>query len=137
MTWQPLADWCPLTTGTGQSNGGVWLTPDRHVVKRLVPGVEDPRHHAYWQRKALVAESGIVAATPGLRSPVSLGVERDAAGVTLRMAYIAPVEWSPHALAAALGRFARSGLHESLRGVLRTSYATAWRPSNVVVAGRL
>jgi len=130
MTWQPLADWRPLTTGTGQSNGGVWLTPDRHVVKRLVPGVEDPRHHAYWQRQALVAESGIVAATPGLRSPVSLGVERDAAGVTLRMAYVAPVEWSPHALAAALGRFARSGLHEPAWGaqnVLRDRLATVER----------
>src|SRR5215218_9194935 len=112
MTWHPAADWRPVTSGTGQSNGGVWLTSDRQVVKRLVPGVEDPRHHAYWQRQALVAESGIVAATPGLRSPSCLAVERDPAGITVRMAYVSPARSSPHGLAAALGRFARSGLQE-------------------------
>jgi phosphotransferase family enzyme len=130
MTWHPAADWRPLTTGTGQSNGGVWLTPDQQVVKRLVPGVEDPRHHAYWQRQALVAESGIVAATPGLRSPACVGVERDPAGITLRMAYASPAEWSPHAIAAALGRFARSGLQEPAWGaqnVLRDRLATVER----------
>jgi hypothetical protein len=130
MTWHPAADWRPLTTGTGQSTGGVWLTPDRQVVKRLVPGVEDARHHAYWQRQALVAESGIVAATPGLRSPACLGVDRDPAGITLRMAYAFPARWSPHALAAALGRFARSGLQEPAWGaqnVLRDRLATVER----------
>jgi hypothetical protein len=130
MTWHPAADWRPLTIGTGQSTGGVWLTPDRQVVKRLVPGVEDARHHAYWQRQALVAESGIVAATPGLRSPACLGVERDPGGITLRMAYAGPAEWSPHALAGALGRFARSGLQEPAWGaqnVLRDRLATVER----------
>ncbi|GAA1652824.1 hypothetical protein GCM10009744_51000 [Kribbella alba] len=42
--------WKPLTAGTGQSNGGVWLTPDGWVVKRLLPGVADPRHHADSER---------------------------------------------------------------------------------------
>ncbi|MEU4601525.1 hypothetical protein AB0F43_00975 [Kribbella sp. NPDC023972] len=112
MTWQPSPDWRPLTAGTGQSTGGVWLTDDGEVVKRLVPGVADPRHHAYWERQALVAESGVVASTPGLRSPACLGVERDRAGITLRMAHVEPAAWPPLALAAALGRFARSPLDE-------------------------
>jgi hypothetical protein len=43
MPWQPDPAWKPLTAGTGQSNGGVWLTPDRRVVKRLIPGVADLR----------------------------------------------------------------------------------------------
>jgi len=86
MPWHPSPDWQRLTAGTGQATGGVWLTPDRQVVKRLVPGVTDPHHHAYWERQALVAESGIVACTPGLRSPACLGVKRDPDGITLRMA---------------------------------------------------
>ena len=127
MTWQPGANWRPLLRGTGQSNGGVWLTPSGEVVKRLVPGVEDPRHHGYWERQALVAESGIVAATPGLRSPACLGVERDSLGITLRTAYVSPATWSPLGLAAALGRFARSQLEEpswGARDILRNRLTT-------------
>ena len=108
MSWHPSPDWHALTSGTGQATGGVWLTPDHQVVKRLVPGITDPRHHAYWERQALVAESGIVAATPGLRSPACLGIERDPAGITLRMAFVPPAASTPVALAAALGRFACS-----------------------------
>ncbi|MGW6198901.1 phosphotransferase family protein [Kribbella sp. NPDC055110] len=96
-------------------------------MKRLVPGVQDPRHHAYWERQALVAESGVVAGTPGLRAPTCLGVERDADGITLRMAYMPPAERPPEALAGALGRFATSSVaeprwaaHDVLRDRLRT-----------------
>jgi len=130
MTWQPSPSWRPLTAGTGQSTGGVWLTSDGEVVKRLVPGVADPRHHAYWERQALVASSGIVATTPGLRSPTCLGVERDSTGITLRMAHIEPTTWSPLALAAALGRFAQLPLHEpawGARDVLRDRLTTVER----------
>jgi len=130
MTWQPSADWRPLTAGTGQSTGGVWLTPEQHVVKRLVPGVEEPRHHAYWERQALVAESGIVAATSGLRAPACLGVERDAEGITLRMADVPPANRSPQDLAAALGWFAQSEVREpdwGARDVLRDRLATVER----------
>lgn len=112
MPWQPSPDWQPLTSGTGQATGGVWLTPDGEVVKRLLPGVEDPRHHAYWERQALVAESRVVAGTPGLRAPVCLGVERDSAGITLRMAYTPAAEWTGEGLAEALGRFAGSPVAE-------------------------
>ena len=130
MTWQPSPAWRPLTAGTGQATGGVWLTPDREVVKRLVRGVQDPRHHAYWERQALVAESGIVSSTPGLRSPACLGVERDPSGITLRMAYVPPAQWTPVALAAALGRFARSAIQEPASGardVLRDRLTTVER----------
>jgi hypothetical protein len=130
MTWHPSPSWRPLTTGTGQSTGGVWLTPDGEVVKRLIPGVADPRHHAYWQRQALVAESGIVANTPGLRAPTCLGVERDSTGITLRMAQVEPAALSPTALAAALGRFARVPLAEpawGARNILRDRLATVER----------
>jgi hypothetical protein len=99
-------------------------------VKRLIPGVADPRHHAYWRRQALVASSGIVAATPGLRSPTCLGVEHDSTGITLRMAYVEPATWSPVSLAAALGRFAQLPLSEpawSARDVLRDRLATVER----------
>ncbi|NIK60268.1 phosphotransferase [Kribbella shirazensis] len=136
MPWQPSPDWQPLTPGTGQATGGVWRAPDGQVVKRLVPGVTEPRHHAYWERQALVAESGVVARTPGLRSPACRGVERDAGGITLRMAYTSPAGWTPGDLAEALGRFgacfvvepawgARDVLRERLRTVERRG---GWAP---------
>ncbi|MEV0285423.1 MULTISPECIES: phosphotransferase [unclassified Kribbella] len=130
MTWQPSRSWRPLTTGTVQATGGVWLTGDGQVVKRLVPGVEDPRHHGYWRRQALVASSGVVASTPGLRSPVCLGVEQDASGITLRMARVEPVVWSGEALAGAPGRFARGKVAEpswDARNVLRDRLTTVER----------
>ncbi|GAA1554295.1 hypothetical protein GCM10009804_08960 [Kribbella hippodromi] len=136
MNWQPSPAWKGLTNGTGQANGGVWRTPDGTVVKRLIPGVRAPRHHAYWERQALVAESGIVARTPGLHAPECLGVERDDEGITLRTAYTPPAEWSPEALAEALGRFAASGLVEpswGARNILRDRLRTVeqrggWAP---------
>jgi hypothetical protein len=130
MPWQPSPDWQPLTSGTGQATGGVWLTPDGHVVKRLLPGVDDPRHHAYWERQALVAESGVVAGTPGLRAPACLGVDRDAAGITLRMVYTPAALWTGEGLAAALGRFAGSPVAEpawGARDVLRDRLRTVER----------
>ena len=130
MSWHPSPDWHALTSGTGQATGGVWLTPGQQVVKRLVPGITDPRHHAYWERQALVAESGIVAATPGLRSPACLGIERDPAGITLRMAFVPPAASTPVALAAALGRFACSPTPApawAARDVLRDRLTTVER----------
>ncbi|MGW7679791.1 phosphotransferase [Kribbella sp. NPDC054772] len=130
MPWHPSPDWQALTSGTGQATGGVWRTPDGHVVKRLVPGVEDQRHHAYWERQALVASSGIVAGTSGLRTAECLGVERDVEGITLRTAYVAPADWSPEALAGALGRFAACSVPEpawGARDVLRDRLATVER----------
>lgn len=127
MTWGPKDDWQPLTSGTGQANGGVWVTGDGWVVKRLLPGVEDVRHHAYWQRQALVAESGIVARTPGLRTPKYLRVVRDADGISLWSEYVESAVVDPPALARALGRFAQArvvepawGARDVLRGRLRT-----------------
>ncbi|HWD80530.1 MAG TPA: aminoglycoside phosphotransferase family protein [Kribbella sp.] len=130
MTWRPDPGWTPLTAGTGQATGGVWRTSSGTVVKRLVPGVADPRHHAYWERQALVAESGIVARTPGLRAPATLGVERDADGITLRMAEVSASDWAPEALAEALGRFAACSVAEpawGARNVLRDRLTTVER----------
>jgi hypothetical protein len=127
MSWQPSPDWLELTSGTGQATGGVWLTPDQQVVKRLVPGVTDPRHHAYWERQALVAESGLVSTTPGLRSPACLGVDRDSTGITVRMAHVRSARWTAADLAGALGRFARAEVAEpawGARNVLRDRLAT-------------
>ncbi|MGC4942880.1 phosphotransferase family protein [Kribbella sp. DT2] len=111
--------WTPLTTGTGH-NGGVWRTPEGTVVKRLVRGAEDPRHYTYWRRQALVAESGLVRRTPGLRAPETLRVEEDAEGITLWMEWVEPARGEPGTrslvadllLAAALGRFARADVTE-------------------------
>jgi phosphotransferase family enzyme len=87
--WHPEPGWQPLTSGTGTSTVGVWLAGDR-VVKRLgapLPGdpaeLSDPRHVAWWRRPADVAVSGLVDATPGLRSPVAIAVEEDDDGVTV------------------------------------------------------
>jgi hypothetical protein len=65
MTWSPSPAWQPLTSGTGQSNAGVWRTPEDWVVKRLVPGVEDPRHHAYWRRQPLLRLTDLVTEAGG------------------------------------------------------------------------
>ena len=122
VNFVPRSDWQPLTSGTGQANGGVWVTADGWVVKRLVPGAEDPRHHAYWQRQALVAESGIVARTPGLRSPKYLRVARDAEGITVWSEYVEAAPVDPLSLASALGRFAEASIEEpawGARDVLR------------------
>jgi hypothetical protein len=144
MTWSPSPAWQPLTSGTGQSNAGVWRTPEGWVVKRLVPGVEDPRHHAYWRRQPLLAESRLLEATPGLRSPTCLKVEWDEEGATIWTAAAPPTTLPPVSalpgtlssapdplfLARALGRFARVQLAEPPWGaqdVLRDRLATVAR----------
>ncbi|MFI5708014.1 phosphotransferase [Kribbella sp. NPDC051620] len=127
MNFAPKPDWQPLTSGTGQSNGGVWLTAEGWVVKRLVPGVPDPRHHAYWERQALVAESGIVARTPGLCSPKYQRVMRDADGITLLSEYVESAPIDATNLALALARFAKAPLEEppwGARDVLRNRLQT-------------
>ena len=104
----------------------MWVTADGWVVKRLVPGVEDVRHHAYWERQALVAESGIVARTPGLRSPKYYRVLRDAEGITLWSEYVETAPVDPVSLASALGRFAKASIDEpswGTRDVLRNRMA--------------
>lgn len=119
-----------MTAGAGQSNGGVWLTPDRRVVKRLLPGVEDQRHHAYWRRQAEVAASGIVATTPGVRSPGCVRVDRDADGITLWMTEVEAVTHEPLELARALGRFGSARIAEpewGTRGILRDRLARVTR----------
>ncbi|MFD7157098.1 phosphotransferase family protein [Kribbella sp. NPDC059898] len=140
MSWQPSPDWQPLTAGIGQATGGVWRTPGGEVVKRLVSGVTEPRHHAYWERQALVAESGVVARTAGLRAPVCRGLERDADGITLRMAHVAPYEWAPEALAEALGRFSACSVPEpdwGARNVLRDRLRTVERRGGWAALGGL
>ena len=150
MTWGPSPGWQPLTSGTGQSNGGVWRTPEGWVVKRLVPGVEDPRHHAYWRRQPLLAESRLLEATPGLRAPhlpegrVGRGWRDhlDSRGLTgHRCRRVArrgppaadgrsPAAPDPLFLAAALGRFARAPAPEpswGARDVLRDRLGTVAR----------
>jgi hypothetical protein len=118
----------------------VWLTPDGQVVKRLVPGVTDPRHHAYWERQALVAESGVVARTAGLRAPAFLGLSRDAEGITLRMAHTPAVAWAAEGLAAALGRFGACSVGEpawGARDVLRDRLGTVERRGGWAALGEL
>jgi hypothetical protein len=130
MTWEPGPEWQPVTPGTGQAQGGVWRTPDGAVAKRLIPGQVDPRHHAYWQRQALVAESGLVDRTPGLRAPECTAVERDADGITLRMVHVDSVPADPLHLAACLGRFAEGDVVEPAWGaqnVLRDRLRTVER----------
>ncbi|WP_344170117.1 phosphotransferase [Kribbella lupini] len=122
--------WTPLTLGTGQHNGGVWRTSEGAVVKRLVRGAEEPRHHAYWRRQALVAESGVVRRTSGLRAPETLRVEEDAEGITLWTEWVESVTFDDLFVAAALGRFAGVELSEpswGARDVLPTRLETVAR----------
>jgi hypothetical protein len=113
MEWQPESDWIPLTAGTGVSNGGVWRTPDGLVAKRLLPGVEQPNHYAYWRRQAEVASSGLVETTAGLRAPRCLKVDRDADGITMWTVAVEPAVVEPVELAFALGRFGVSQLERA------------------------
>lgn len=114
--WRPDEGWEPLPGGRGPSTGGVWLdrsTTPPSVVKRLLapaPGdpaeVTDPRHSAWWRRAAVVAESGVVDRTAGLRSVAVLDVSEDEDGVTLRHPYVAPQPPPELFLAARMGAFA-------------------------------
>ena len=118
--WQPQPGWHPLPGGTGTSTIGVWraVVGERPVaVKRIAaPGADDPaelsdpRHFAYWRRAADVVTSGVVAATPGLRSPLDASVEEDVDGVTIVADWIEDAANSGLFAAHAMGRFAGSDL---------------------------
>jgi aminoglycoside phosphotransferase (APT) family kinase protein len=106
--------------GTGTSTVGVWraVLGDRPVaVKRLSAPAEhdpaelsDPRHFAYWRRAADVVTSGIVSATPGLRSPLDASVEEDLDGITIVSDWVEDAANSGLFAAHAMGRFAGSDL---------------------------
>ncbi|GAA0954560.1 hypothetical protein GCM10009554_60490 [Kribbella koreensis] len=126
MQWKPEADWVALTAGTGVSNGGVWLTPDGMVVKRLLPGVGRVDHYAYWRRQAEVAGSGVVEGTVGLRGPRCVKVESDPGGMAVWSAAVEGVEIAPVELAAAVGRFGLNQFERAewfARGILRDRLA--------------
>jgi hypothetical protein len=83
----------------------VWRTPDRLVVKRLLPGDERPSRYAYWRRPAEVAGSGLLERTTGLRAPLCLKVDSDPEGITLWIEAVDPGPVATDEAAAALGRF--------------------------------
>lgn len=118
--WEPQPGWLALPTGAGMSTVGVWRT---HVdgrpvvVKRLAAPtghdpaeLTEPRHFAYWRRQAEVARSGVVATTPGLRSPLDTSVEEDEHGITLVQDWVDDAAVSGLFAAHALGRFAAADL---------------------------
>ena len=130
--WQPEPGWHPLPGGTGASTLGVWRTVVSGrpaVVKRLcAPGPEDPaelrdpRHHGYWKRAALVAQSGVVEDTPGVRATSLTSVEEDDDGITLTAEWVEDSANSGLFDARALGRFAGADLGDRswlARGQLR------------------
>lgn len=143
--WQPEASWRRLQGGRGASSAGVWLAERQGrpvVVKRLVaplpgdpPELLDPAGPGWWRREADVALSGIVAHTPGLRSPEAMAVEADDEGVAVVWPHL-PEETLPGLyVARALGRFAGAGLpdrpwltHGQLRSRLqRVAFRGGWR----------
>ncbi|MFF0340860.1 phosphotransferase family protein [Kribbella sp. NPDC004875] len=105
MRWEPGRDWTLLAAGTDITHGGVWRTPDRQVVKRLIPGDDRPSRYAYWRRQAELASSGLLELTSGLRAPRFLKAETDPDGITLWFEAVAPSPVTPEEAAAALGRF--------------------------------
>lgn len=120
--WQADPGWHPLRGGSGTSTVGVWRTVSSGrpaVVKRIArpvegdpPELSDPRHAAYWKRPALVAASGVVESTPGLRSTTLTSVEEDDEGVTLTQDWVEDAAISGLFAARALGRFAAADLGE-------------------------
>jgi hypothetical protein len=121
--WQPQPGWHPMPGGTGTSTLGVWRTArDEHpvVVKRFVAPeaddpaeLSDPRHFAYWRRAAEVARSGIVSATPGLRSPLDATVDEDVDGITLTQDWVEDAANTGLFAALAMGRFAAADLGDA------------------------
>lgn len=117
--WQPDPDWTPVPGGMGSSTLGLWrrTSPGGDLlVKRLgrpVPGdppeLVDERHFAYWRREADVARSGILEDTPGLIA-LPTAAEEDEDGITLTRAWVPAEPVNGLFAAAALGRFAASGL---------------------------
>src|SRR5689334_15833473 len=105
MRWMPGEDWTLLAPAKGIAHGGVWLTPDGTVVKRLVPGDERRGRYGYWRRQAEVARSGVLEWTKGLRAPRTVKVESDPDGITLWIEAVEPGPVSVDEAAAALGRF--------------------------------
>ncbi len=115
--WEPEPEWLALPGGTGTSTVGVWraaIGDQPVVVKRLArPAAHDPgelsdrEHFAYWRREADVLETGIVAATEGLRS-VPAGIEEDPEGITITREWVEDAASSGLFVAMALGRFAGS-----------------------------
>lgn len=136
MHWKPEPEWTALTAGTGVSTGGVWLTPDGLVAKRLLPGVERPDHYAYWRRQAEVASSGLAETTVGLRAPRCVKVDSDADGLTVWSVAVSPVAVSGEELAAAVGRFGLNQVEQAdwfARRILRDRLANdekgaGWAP---------
>ncbi len=118
--WQPEPGWHRLPGGMGTSTVGVWRTvlDDRPVVvKRYAapgehdpPELSDPRHFAYWRRAGDVALSGLVSATPGLRSPLDASVEEDLEGITLVRDWVEDAALTGLFAAHAMGRFAGADL---------------------------
>ena len=130
--WQPEPGWRRLP-GAGPATAGVWAATEAGrtvVVKRLAaPAPYDPAAALpltdvnHWRRAAEVALTGVVAATPGLRSAPVVRVEEDDEGVTLVHELVPRVEQPGLWLAACLGRFAGADLGDQpwlARGQLRT-----------------
>jgi hypothetical protein len=117
--WEPEPGWHPLPGGTGASTVGIWRAAqgDRPVViKRLAapvagdpPELLDPEHAAYWRREADVLQTGLTAATAGLRA-VDAAVEEDPDGITITREWVEDAALSGLFVAMALGRFAGDDL---------------------------
>lgn len=115
--WEPEPDWHPLPGGTGTSTVGVWraaVGDQPVVIKRLArpaphdpAALSEPAHYAYWRREADVLETGIVAATDGLRAATA-AVEEDGEGITITREWVEDAATSGLFVAMALGRFAGS-----------------------------
>ncbi|MFT4287675.1 phosphotransferase [Nocardioides sp.] len=146
--WQPEPGWLAFPGGTGASTVGVWRAAvgDRAVVvKRLAapaehdpPELSDPRHFAYWRREADVATYGLVAATPGLRAPLT-GVEEDGDGITITQDWVEDAANSGLFVALAMGRFAAADLGHVrwlARGQLRDRLARVERRGGWETIGR-
>lgn len=121
--WQPEPGWDRVPGGTGASTVGVWrasLGGAPVAIKRLAAPVDGdpdelrhPRHVAWWRRSADVELSGIVRATPGLRSGGAGAVEEDEDGVTLVQPWVEDAGSSGLFVARSLGRFAGAELGDA------------------------
>lgn len=143
--WHPEPGWQPLPGGRGPSTVGIWLVEQGGrslVVKRIAAPASDdpvelwlPGHFAWWRRPLEVAATGLVASTPGLRSPRVVRIDEDDDGATIWEERVPTAELPGPFVARALGAFSAADLgdvpwlaHNQLSDRLaRTEHQGGWR----------
>jgi len=133
VAWQPDPSWTRVSAGASGTTYGVWRGQwdgvESAIKRLLAPTPEDERDlgdersAAWWARETLVARSGAVTGTVGLRADAALSVEDDGQGSTVVVPWVQDAANPGLFVARALGRFARNDIPDVpwlARGQLRS-----------------